>query len=110
MVTVRTNLISSKLTAVDKKVKSSDLMQVSKKKKTKKFRSRDPYIPSILTKNTNSAQIKSQYSLCNIMPQLWKMETIVPEDCVIKYSHPGYFSISISLIFYLYLSLFIIIY
>lgn len=89
MVTVRTNLLSSKIPNVEKKVKSTDIMQVSKKKKPKKFKSREPYIPSILTKNTNSGQIKSQYSICNIIPQLWKMETIVPDDCVIKYSHPG---------------------
>jgi viroplasmin and RNaseH domain-containing protein len=91
MVNIKANLIVSKLPAIEKKVRSTDLVQIPKKKKMKKFRSRDPYMPSILTKNTNCSQIKSQYTFCNIMPQLWKMETIVPEDCVIKYSHPGFF-------------------
>lgn len=89
MVTIKTNILLTKIPAVEKKVRSTDFLQVPKKKKTKKFRSREPYIPSILTKNTNSSQIRSQYTFCNIMPQLWKMETVVPDDCVIKYSHPG---------------------
>lgn len=89
MITIKTNSLITKIPHVEKKVRSLDITQIQKKKKTQKFRSKEPYIPSILTKNTNSSQIRSQYSICNIMPQLWKMETIVPDDCVIKYSHPG---------------------
>jgi hypothetical protein len=90
MVNKKTSLILSKVPTVEKKVRSTALvLQNSQPKKIKKFRSREPYIPSVLTKNTNSSQIKSQYTICNIMPQLWKMETIIPDDCVIQYSHPG---------------------
>ena len=80
----------TKIAPLERKVRSTDIVAVSKKKsKVKKFKSKLAIIPSTLTKKTNSIQINHQYSHCNIAPQLWKMETIIADDCVAKYSHPG---------------------
>lgn len=82
---------------VEKKVRSSVIVQPQKKEDKKKkkglklFKAREAYIPSTLTKLTNSTQIKHQYTLCNAPPALWKMETVIADDCVAKYSHPGLF-------------------
>jgi hypothetical protein len=82
-------MLMTKMAPVERAVRSSDILAVPKKKKVKKFKSKLAIIPSTLTKKTNSVQIQNQYSHCNIAPQLWKMETIIADDCVAKYSHPG---------------------
>lgn len=91
---LRTHVLMTKMAPVERVVRSSDILAVPKKKKAKKFKSKLAIIPSTLTKKTNSAQILNQYSHCNIAPQLWKMETIIADDCVAKYSHPGLFSLT----------------
>jgi hypothetical protein len=87
----RANQLCLKLNSVEKRINNTDVTKILKLTNKKKFKSRNAYIPSILTKNTNAEQIKFQYTLCNLPPQLWKMETVIPEDCVIHYSHPGWF-------------------
>jgi hypothetical protein len=46
-------------------------------------------IPTVLTKRTNCLQINSQYDKCSLPPQLWKLESVIPEDCMMNYSDPG---------------------
>jgi hypothetical protein len=88
--TLRTNQLLLKLTSVEKRIKTIEPSStIIPKTKIKKFKSRNAYIPSILTKISNSEQIRAQYMICNLPPQLWKMEIVIPDDCVAKYSHPG---------------------
>jgi hypothetical protein len=77
-----------------KKVTPNENQLVRQKKQTMKFlkvRSAQ-HIPSALNKQTNCAQINGLYADCNLPPQFWKLETLIFDDCLIRYSNPGKYS------------------
>lgn len=53
--------------------------------------SREMFTPSILTKQTNYNSISTQYDLCKLPPQIWRIELITEQDCYKDYSNPSYF-------------------
>lgn len=90
--TVRCNVLLRQLPVVEAKVRQTEIAVVEDdiQKKNATIRS-SVTIPTVITKNTNCSQINAQYNTCSLPPQLWKIESIVPEDCMIAFSNPGFF-------------------
>ena len=87
---VRCNVLFKQLPAVEAKVRQTEIAVVEGDIQKKNNSSRGAVtIPTVLTKKTNCSQINAQYNMCSLPPQLWKLESIVPEDCMIAFSNPG---------------------
>ena len=88
-ITIRSKGLLKQMSSVELKVKQSEVAVVEDDVKMKHAMKKVPYIPTVFTKRTNSVQINAQYSICTLPPQLWKLEAIIPDDCMIVYSNPG---------------------
>ena len=90
--TLRCNALMRQVPSVEAKVRQIEIAVVEDDIKKKNATKKNAIsIPTVLTKKTNCSQINAQYTVCNLPPQLWKIETIVPEDCMICFSNPGTF-------------------
>jgi hypothetical protein len=89
---IRTNILLKQIANVENKVKQVEIAvvedDIKKKVGSKKG---NVTILSVITKKTNCSQINAQYNMCSLPPQLWKIESIVPEDCMVNFSNPGKF-------------------
>lgn len=94
-VSFKTNEIIAGLPDIKKDIEShemSDEMVVGDEVFLHEFSTkvREAYIPTVLMKSSNCPQISDVYStLAAPVPNLWKLENVVPENCVQLYSHPG---------------------
>ena len=88
--TVRCNILTRQLPAIETKVRQTEIAVVEDDIQKKNGTKRNVIaIPTVLTKKTNCSQINAQYMTCSLPPQLWKIESIVPEDCMVAFSNPG---------------------
>ena len=89
---LRADLLLTKLANIEKRVKDSELGlfgHSGNAAKTRYLSKREPFIPTVLSKTTNASAITMVYGHCNLPPQLWKIEAIVSDDCMVYYSNPG---------------------
>lgn len=102
--TARTSRLVDNMVLLEDRIKrkvkttSDENQLVRQKKQTMKFlkvRSAQ-HIPSALNKLTNCVQLNGLYSSCNLPPQFWKLEAVMFEDCLIRYSNPGLCTILIT--------------
>ena len=89
-VTMRSKVVLKQLSAVETKVRHSEVALGAEDVASKRVAKKGAYIPTVLTRKTNCPQIQAQYSICILPPQLWKIESIVPDDCMINFSNPGF--------------------
>lgn len=86
----RCNFLLRQLPAVEAKVRQTEIAVVEDDIHKKNSLKRSAIaIPTVITKKTNCSQVNAQYNMCSLPPQLWKIESIVPEDCMIAFSNPG---------------------
>jgi hypothetical protein len=88
--TLRCGMLLRQLPAVEAKVRQTEIAVVEEDIEKRNAGKRSVVtIPTVLTKKTNCSQINAQYTTCSLPPQLWKIESIVPEDCMVAFSNPG---------------------
>ena len=64
---------------------------------------RESFIPEVLSKNTNSAPVRAAFAQASAPPALWKIDSMVGEECTTYYSDPGFFfQVSICIYTYIY--------
>lgn len=91
--TARCNILLRQLPSVETKVMQTEIAVVEDDIQKKNVSKRIPAAtPIVISKKTNCSQINAQYNMCNLPPQLWKIESIIPEDCMIAFSNPGFHS------------------
>ena len=50
---------------------------------------RESYVPTVLSRGTNSGEVMAQYDIIQPLPPFWKLVPVTQQDTTIFYSNPG---------------------
>lgn len=88
----RTTALMQKLPSFEARVLSMEVNEYGHsglRAKNKFLQQRDAYIPTVLSRSTNSPQVMAQYHLIQPLPPFWKLVPVTQQDTSNFYSHPG---------------------